>query len=54
MKHIPYDSYPQFGWGTEGFESSRESTGEGVTWNMSRQKPQKRNGLVFSQTSLVS
>ncbi len=24
MKHIPCDSYPQLGWGTEGLESSRE------------------------------
>ena len=31
IKHIPpLGSYPQFGWSTEGFESSRESTGEGV------------------------
>jgi hypothetical protein len=30
MKHIPCDPYPQLGWGTEGLESSRESTGEGV------------------------
>jgi hypothetical protein len=30
MKHIPCDSYPQLGWTTEGLESSRECTGEGV------------------------
>ncbi len=31
IKHIPpLASYPQFGWATEGFESSTESTGEGV------------------------
>ena len=30
MKHIPCDSYPQLGWGTEGLESSKECTGEGV------------------------
>jgi hypothetical protein len=30
MKHIPCDSNPQLGWTTEGLESSRECTGEGV------------------------
>jgi hypothetical protein len=30
IKHIPSDSYPQFGWATEGFGSSTESSGEGV------------------------
>jgi hypothetical protein len=31
IKHIPpLGSHPRFGWATEGFESSRESTGEGV------------------------